>query len=779
MSSGEGDQPRLSRQCQACGRQFAECVAACPHDGTMLIPIAVDPFIGTVLADRYEILDLLGTGGMGTVYKGRHVLMKRLVAVKILHAHLVASARSLQRFQYEAQAASHLSHQNIVGMHDFGMTSLGQPYLVMDYLEGRLLAEEIGFHGFLSVERAVPIFLQICEALGHAHHKGVLHRDLKPGNIVLLDSDEQHDLVKIVDFGIAKLLPESGEDELHLTQTGEVFGSPLYMSPEQCVGHDLDTRADIYMLGCVMYETLTGKPPIVGATVFQTMNMHLYESPRPMSSTNPHILVPEQLESIVLKALAKDRNSRHASMLELRDELRHFSVQLSGQIKTDGPLQQPDSRPPGQVKASTSQDHSTSDRSGQVKAAAAGKQLEAIASDVSRVAGEVLRSDARPVGSASTPAAPSRWRAGTAAAKTRLLLVLFGVIILSVATTAAVLHFFPASHQDSLSQSDLILQWEKFNQDGEKRLEQGQLAEAESSFRAALAPASKLDTPQLRLAHSLKNMGVVYEKLHKYTEAELACEKSLSIRAAANSLESPDVLESMTHLANIYSLEGKYEYAEFQLRKLLPMEEMMFGADSVDTAKTRLNLAKVLGSQGKLKEADAQYKKALPIVERSSGPNQYTGVVTVALHKYSQAQLALEKALAVRSARQAAVDKDAVEKMRKLADIYLLEQNYPLAEFKFRALLPLEEKLFGADSLEVAAVRLNVAISCVGQRQFDEADEQYRLVVPVVKKNAAVAWHRLAPLLESYAEQLSRSGERALADQVLVLLTSLRIDSNG
>lgn len=285
----------------------------------------VPTLIGKTLDNQYEIVSLIGKGGMSFVYKATHLLMRKTVAIKTLLPHLSLNAISLQRFQQEAQAASNLKHPNIIAVHNFGTTPDGEPYLVMDYVEGSSIADELERYGFVPVDRAVDIFIQVADALAHAHQRGIIHRDLKPSNILLLEKDGQRDHVNIVDFGIAKMLPQDGAEAVNLTQTGEVFGSPLYMSPEQCRGEKLDNRADIYSMGCLMYETLTGRAAISGDNTMEVLYNHLHEIPAPMKAPLTHI--PPPLERIVFKTLAKDPAQRYQNMNQLRDDLKAFSLQ--------------------------------------------------------------------------------------------------------------------------------------------------------------------------------------------------------------------------------------------------------------------------------------------------------------------------------------------------------------------------------------------------------------------------------------------------------------------
>ncbi len=295
---------------------------ACPHDNSMLVPVVQDPLIGTKLSGKYEILSVLGMGGMGVVYKGRQDVMDRIVAIKMLQAHFVSDSHSVKRFQQEGKATCKLNHPHIITVYDFGLSQHGgQPFIVMDYLQGVSLSDVIKQEGQVSVDRAVKIFIQAAEALGHAHKQGVVHRDLKPSNIVLVDYDGDKDFVKVVDFGVAQIIEERGTEGQRLTQMGEVCGSPVYMSPEQCQGHQLDHRSDIYSMGVVMYETLTNRLPLLGKTMVETMRKHMEDRPAPLSKARPDLYIPERVERVIMKALEKKPDARFATMEQLAQEL--------------------------------------------------------------------------------------------------------------------------------------------------------------------------------------------------------------------------------------------------------------------------------------------------------------------------------------------------------------------------------------------------------------------------------------------------------------------------
>ncbi|CAN5572928.1 hypothetical protein BH10CYA1_BH10CYA1_21670 [soil metagenome] len=279
---------------------------------------AKDLLVGARVANRYYVLSVLGHGGMSVVYKAK-VMGKnsKIVALKTLRTQGLNDELIVKRFQREAELLSKLNHPRIVQVYDYGTTVRGQPYFVMDYLTGVNLAEFLKIQGPLSVEKFRDIFSQVCGAVDHAHRCGVIHRDLKPGNIMLCKADGQSDFVKVVDFGIARF----EEEAQRLTRLGEVWGSPIYMSPEQCMGAPLDARSDIYSIGVVMYEALTGQVPFLGRNYVDTMTQQISTAARPLTEIRPDLNLSAKVDSIVLRALSKEPDTRYQTMAELRDDI--------------------------------------------------------------------------------------------------------------------------------------------------------------------------------------------------------------------------------------------------------------------------------------------------------------------------------------------------------------------------------------------------------------------------------------------------------------------------
>lgn len=270
--------------------------------------------------ERFEILALIGTGACSKVYKARQSSPNRIVALKVLHPHLLTNAETIARFQREAESGSRLNHPSICTVYEHGRLSNGHPYIAMQYLEGESLASLLRRSGNVEIEVALPIFISCCSALIAAHEQGIVHRDIKPANIFLQNSGKT--AAQLLDFGLAKLVNHSGSN---LTQTGIALGTVQYMSPEQILTDPVDARSDIYSLGCVMFQTLTGRQVFEGRTAFEVMEEHINRLPGTLQNANPGAKIPSELEDVVLKALAKDPARRFQSVAELKDALEHLA----------------------------------------------------------------------------------------------------------------------------------------------------------------------------------------------------------------------------------------------------------------------------------------------------------------------------------------------------------------------------------------------------------------------------------------------------------------------
>jgi len=322
--------------CPNCSQPIIGDVSFCRNCGTSIISNNIstnpdhaqttnpnarehDSRVGLILDEKYELIEQLGRGGMGSVYRAKRLHIGDEVAVKLLHPELVRQKHALERFRREARSAAMISHQNVVSIHDFGDVSGAdsEAYIVMELVKGVSLASLLEKQGRMSPERAVRLMREICSGVGVAHRRGLLHRDLKPDNVIVSppSHEGEAETAKVVDFGLAKVRDVASSA---LTQTGAVMGTLYYMSPEQCNGEELDARADVYSLGAMLYELLSGSPPFIANNAAGLISKHLHQQPKPFP---PDLLIPPGLEAACLRALSKARDQRQPDAIAFGREL--------------------------------------------------------------------------------------------------------------------------------------------------------------------------------------------------------------------------------------------------------------------------------------------------------------------------------------------------------------------------------------------------------------------------------------------------------------------------
>ncbi|MDH3495273.1 MAG: serine/threonine protein kinase [Gemmatimonadota bacterium] len=310
--------------CSTCGSEYPDDQKFCPGDGTALRSTAQGSLIGSVIADRYHIVKKLGEGGMGAVYLGEHVKMGRQSAIKVMSPSMTSDPDAIARFNREAANAARINHPNVCAIYDFGETPDGIIYLAMEFIEGEALGDVLDREGALAPHRAVAILQQTADALQAAHELGIVHRDLKPDNIMLARGRGGAELVKVVDFGIAKAM--RGQEGQQVTKTGLVVGTPEYMSPEQLSGDVLDGRSDIYSLGLVFFRMLTGTFAFEADSAQEVMIKRLTDEPLPLARARPDLGVPEALQRVMDRALARMPGDRY-------DNAGHFAADAAAAVR--------------------------------------------------------------------------------------------------------------------------------------------------------------------------------------------------------------------------------------------------------------------------------------------------------------------------------------------------------------------------------------------------------------------------------------------------------------
>lgn len=550
-----------------------------------------EALLGKTIADRYQMLEIIGQGGIGVVYKAKHILMDRLVAFKMLRSESLRDERNRQRFQQEAKAISSLNHPNIVSVFDFGFTADNSAFLVMDFLDGKDLDTLIQEQGYLTPEETVPIFSQICDAMTQMHQAGIIHRDLKPGNIIIVKKNNKS-IAKLVDFGMVKLFDsQSGRHAQSLTQPGEVFGSPYYMSPEQCTGMKLDPRSDIYSMGVLMYEAVTGRPPFLADNMASMAQMHLYENPTPIGEVINDANFPEWMQNIIFKALEKNVNNRYQSTEEMREALQAFNKFWLE--KTGGESK------PLSLRQTTTSRHVKDEVLAAVRTAAAKKAAQSSPPPAPPPAPKETAKTSQKSGILNKP----------------VLLLLGGTVIGACIAVLCVLVIGSTSKETAV---DSTKRWQDLDEAGRYALITGNLSEAESNFNQALLLADKngeRDNPSLY--KSMMSLAEVYEK-QKKLEASEGIYKQVVDRIQSNEgPSSTNLAPVLLKIGSLYRQMNKLDEAEAVHRKAMVIVETAFGKSDARMAECLSSYAETKRKKGQLKEAEDLQNQADSIKKKN------------------------------------------------------------------------------------------------------------------------------------------------------------------
>jgi serine/threonine protein kinase/tetratricopeptide (TPR) repeat protein len=740
----------------------------CPDDDTLLTPVLTDTLIGTVMADRYEILEKLGTGGMGLVYKAKHLLMKRLVAIKLMLPQYASNATALKRFQHEAQAASHLNHPNILTVYDFGVTPQGLPYLVMDLLEGTDLSAVLEAEGHLRADRAINIFSQTCAALAHAHQKNVVHRDLKPGNIMLIENEGKRDWVQIVDFGMAKILSAVDGEREDLTKAGEVFGSPMYMSPEQCMAKELDARSDIYSLGCVMYRTLTGCPAVAGSTAMECFNKHANGEPEPFASVCPEFNLSANLELIVFKCMAKNPDDRYQTMLDLKDALQlevqdpslassslatsatRLETAVAGESRDNVPA----------VAASPKSETSTQPPAARAAAAQSPAANAAAALSTTTAEGAaVSASQNMPRGSAAVPtdvsqssfadetivpvAPPSAYELKPAKG-TRMGMIyacIAGAAIIGIAAYFTLVTHgdkkAPGGTESGKSGTDssgtgdtgTASGFKEIMRQGRASFDHGDYSEAQNKFTAALEKARADGDYEHGLPDARLWLGRTYFETEDYDKAKAQFQELIKVRENAHELNAVDATEAMNYLGNIYVSKRDYAQAKRWFDQALRIRKTYTGDDACQVAETLAGMGNLAVEQGKFKQATEVLLEAEKIGLSSKAFEELDKAkIFNALGQAYQFQGKLEKAeqyydksLAIRQRNLNPENPAIADTLVLMGTLQFSRHNLAKSEELLKHALDIQQKALGADSLRVASTKVCLGVLYQKEKKTSEA----------------------------------------------------------
>jgi serine/threonine protein kinase/Tfp pilus assembly protein PilF len=613
-----------------------------------------------VLGERYEILALLKSGAMGCIYKARHQQLNNFVAVKMLQKRVISGEAALKRFQAEAQLASALDHPNVLTVHDFGVTDEGSPYLVMAFLEGKTLAEITAGGEHLDLRRSLHIFIQICQGLGHAHDRGVIHCDIKPSNIMLIQLNDDADFVQIVDFGIAKLL--SPEDTADGNTSAAVCGSPAYMSPEQCQAKEVNARSDIYSMGCLMYRTLSGKQPIWGSELSEFLYKHINETPTSFAILVPELAIPAGLEEVVFKAMAKSPDDRYQSMAELKAALQPFYENLSSPA------------PDAAAKAITEPDTARVD--------------SATSSEQDKTSEETERSLSFFLANPSSII--SKQHGLKQLLQLGALALVLGIIIISTLLVRP--KTIAVESAISTLQNEARRQYNKgFYQQAEKdiwqakrladlqhspqnalnyhllgliQFAQGKYFDARANLVTALSAYKQYPMSAEAIADCHAYLGRTATALGQYQEAEKLLNLSFSERIKHQGQNSLSVADSLTGLGYLHMTENMPQTSITELSQALKITEEHQGRASPDTASALNNLGQAYHTAGEYKEAESLYRRGLLIRTRTLTSNSpfladsyaCLGAICASTGRLTEAKSYYQRALAIQLKTLAASD---------------------------------------------------------------------------------------------------------------------------
>lgn len=673
-----------------------------------------DTLVGTTIVGRYDVQQCLSKQPSSSLYKARHLLMDRAVAIRLLTA---TDIQSVKRFQVEAKIASSLNHPNIITVLDFGVSN-GRPYLVTDYLEGKTLAELLKQSGQLSVSRTLDIFSQVCDAVTYAHKQDLLIRCLKPSQIFVYDTPDLKDFVKVVEFGISERLLEDGEEVKNLANKGVVNGDPHYLSPESVLAVKLDAKSDVFTVGCLMYEALVGRPPCDGKTAQEVMHRQLTKVPQAVREASGNKEISEAVERVVMRAIEKDPDQRYPSMEAMWTDIevcKHGANQLrlsqkkkSAPSKTDPALKKK-------------------------------RAMRVLGLSLSLFLGVALGIAIEPfkesVLNPQQKKGPDRtsWqdlnRQGEEAfhrGDYKEAESLFGQ---ALAKSGG---FEPEDPRIA----------ETLNNLGNLYFNLDLYTEAENAIKRALAIREKVQGPHGELvADSLNDLGMIYLTEGKTVEAKSLIERALAIRQKILKPDDEDIASSLQSMASVNHKEGKLKDSMAALKRALYIRKRALGAEHLDVATTYNSLGVQHQMAGQKGEAKICYEHAREIIAKLYGDNHpamadcLVGIATLEFvdNNFRKSEEDFNKALEI---REAALGADSFRVAEVLSCLAILKEQTGKskdAEDLLRRAIAIDEQAVGASNPETLRASNNLVRILRKTGQRDEAKQLERTIVQMKK----------------------------------------------
>lgn len=710
----------------------------------MLMTPPQNPLADSKLEEQYQIEGIIGSGGWSLVYKAKQKSLGRSVAIKILHSHLVLDPDKVMRFQREAEAASKFNHPSIPAVYDFGQLPSGQPYMVMAYVEGRSLAEIILEDGPMTIDRALEIFTQTTSGLAIAHERGIIHRDIKPSNILLTKEKGE---VKILDFGLAKLVGiGDGETVATLTQAGHTIGTPAYMSPEQCLGLKLDARSDIYSLGCVMYETITGIRPFEGRDAFEAMSLHMRGD---ISFDNTPIkdTIPDTVEATILKTLAKNPADRYQSAQDLLRALDKISSQT--QFRRSPFRFIYSFQRVMQQKGINLATMATSLAVtlliigtvviGAYRAVEYMNQRNASTQrNISELYKDAMAKGERNFYAGNYTKATTYYRQASDLAEN------FGATDERLSSSLKRL-------QESLKKENKLDEVKKVEEHVEalKNSTYGLMyGTPEQNARNIIDLSAKREQKPKdvdlarQLCAVLNNQAALLFTQSNISDAKHYLDRAIEIEKNVLTTSDPEYATSLSNLAYYYSQRGDKAQAEHFYKQALDIRQRVLGSDDPKVGRSLRNLGDFYWKQGDIpraqelmKQSAQVYRKQLP---RTSADYAWTinnlGLICASQGNYPEARKLFQEALDIRKQLYGEEGLDVGRTMHNLAQLDTAEHKFAEAETAFRKAQRIYDTKLGTEHEDTIKCVSSLAVMYFNKADFADAEPLLKRIVAVLKQ---------------------------------------------